>query len=157
VKQAVRLYDVPTRYGGDEFAVILPDSDTEAAARVAQRVLEKAGTAALPAELREAAVPLGLSIGIATFPRPAGDANALVEGGQRDVSREDGGRRDRVWNTPSRMVRAARCDLRVWRCARAVFSDPARLATRELQTLIRPRSRRDCRGRVTRARSSPSR
>src|SRR5207245_10790907 len=41
LKQAVRLYDVPTRYGGDEFAVILPDADTEAATRVARRILEK--------------------------------------------------------------------------------------------------------------------
>src|SRR5713101_1941383 len=45
LKQAVRLYDVPTRYGGDEFAVILPDADTEAATRVATRILEKAAEA----------------------------------------------------------------------------------------------------------------
>src|SRR5439155_9845205 len=48
LKQAVRLYDVPTRYGGDEFAVILPDADTEAATRVARRILEKTELASLP-------------------------------------------------------------------------------------------------------------
>src|SRR5437870_13591600 len=69
VKQAVRLYDVPTRYGGDEFAIILPEADTEVAARVARRILEKAETVALPGELRDAGMPLLLSIGIATFPR----------------------------------------------------------------------------------------
>src|SRR5207245_10393540 len=51
IKQAVRLYDVPTRYGGDEFAVILPDADTEAASRVARRILEKADSVPLPAAL----------------------------------------------------------------------------------------------------------
>src|SRR4029077_11259227 len=79
VKQAVRLYDVPTRYGGDEFAIILPDADTEAATRVAARILEKAAEATLPPELVAARERLQLSIGIATFPRPAGDAAALAE------------------------------------------------------------------------------
>src|SRR3989441_10014445 len=78
LKQAVRVYDVPTRYGGDEFAVILPDADTEAATRVANRILEKTAEAALPAELAAAGERLQLSIGIATFPRPAGDAASLV-------------------------------------------------------------------------------
>src|SRR5207247_2971811 len=48
LKQAVRLYDVPTRYGGDRFAVTLPDADTEAATRVARRILEKTELASLP-------------------------------------------------------------------------------------------------------------
>src|SRR5207302_6742043 len=79
IKQAVRLYDVPTRYGGDEFAVILPDADTDVASRVAHRILEKAAVVPLPSELVAAGERLGLSIGVATFPRPAGDANTLVE------------------------------------------------------------------------------
>src|SRR3989441_7690094 len=79
LKQAVRVYDVPTRYGGDEFAVILPDADTEAATRVANRILEKTAGAVLPPELAAAGERLQLSIGIATFPRPAGDAASLVE------------------------------------------------------------------------------
>src|SRR5438874_9611998 len=36
ITQAVRLYDVPTRYGGDEFAVILPEADSDVASRVAR-------------------------------------------------------------------------------------------------------------------------
>src|SRR5256886_12578148 len=79
LKQAVRVYDVPTRYGGDEFAVILPDADTQASTRVANRILEKTAEAALPAELAAAGERLQLSIGIAPFPRPAGDAASLVE------------------------------------------------------------------------------
>ncbi|HEY8806034.1 MAG TPA: sensor domain-containing diguanylate cyclase [Candidatus Limnocylindria bacterium] len=79
ITQAVRLYDVPTRYGGDEFAVILPEADSEVASRVARRVLEKTAAQTLPAELVAAGRTIALSIGIATFPRPSGDAPALIE------------------------------------------------------------------------------
>jgi len=51
IKQAVRLYDVPTRYGGDEFAVILPEADSDVASRVARRVLEKTAQQPLPPDL----------------------------------------------------------------------------------------------------------
>src|SRR2546430_6027995 len=93
VKQAVRMYDVPTRYGGDEFAIILPDADTEAATRVATRILEKAAEATLPPELVAARERLQLSIGIATFPRPAGDAAPLVQSADAAMYRaqESGG------------------------------------------------------------------
>lgn len=138
VKQAIRLYDVPTRYGGDEFAIILPDADTEAASRVARRVLEKAETVALPGELRDAGVPLGLSIGVATFPRPAGDANALVEAADSAMYRaKQAGGGIRVWEHA--FADGPRGALRPTRAAlppAPYLSDPARLATRELQALI---------------------
>ena len=138
LKQAVRLYDVPTRYGGDEFAVILPDADTEVATRVARRVLEKAETVSLPGELRDAGIPLGLSIGIATFPRPAGDANALVEAADSAMYRaKQAGGGIRVWehafaDGPRGAMRPTRATLP----PAPYLSDPARLATRELQALI---------------------
>lgn len=138
VKQAVRLYDVPTRYGGDEFAIILPEADTEVATRVARRVLEKAETVALPGELRDAGLPLSLSIGVATFPRPAGDANALVEAADGAMYRaKSAGGGIRVWehafaDGPRGAMRPARAALP----PAPYLSDPARLATRELQQLI---------------------
>ena len=138
VKQAVRLYDVPTRYGGDEFAIILPEADTEVATRVARRVLEKAETVTLPGELRNAGIPLSLSIGVATFPRPAGDANALVEAADGAMYRAKiAGGGIRVWehafaDGPHGAMRPARAALP----PAPYLSDPARLATRELQDLI---------------------
>jgi diguanylate cyclase (GGDEF)-like protein len=138
VKQAVRLYDIPTRYGGDEFAVILPDADTEVATRVARRVLEKAETVALPGELRDAGIPLSLSIGIATFPRPAGDAVAFVEAADSAMYRaKQAGGGIRVWehafaDGPRGALRPTRATLP----PAPYLSDPARLATRELQALI---------------------
>ncbi|TME59915.1 MAG: diguanylate cyclase [Chloroflexi bacterium] len=138
VKQAVRLYDVPTRYGGDEFAVILPDADTEAATRVARRILEKAAEAVLPPELVDVREHLGLSIGIATFPRPAGDATALVEAADMAMYRaKQSGGGIRVWehslgDGPRGAIRQRTMNLP----PAPYLADPARLATAELQLLL---------------------
>ncbi len=40
IQASIRTVDVPIRYGGDEFAVILPDTDTRAAERIARRIRE---------------------------------------------------------------------------------------------------------------------
>ena len=138
IKQAVRLYDVPTRYGGDEFAIILPEADTDVASRVARRIFEKLELVAVPGEMRDAAIPIGLSIGVATFPRPLGDAASLVEAADAamyQAKRAGGG--VRVWEHsfaegPHGAMRNGRSTIP----PAPYLSDPARLATRELQTLV---------------------
>ncbi len=40
IEGSIRISDVAGRYGGDEFAVVLPDTDTEQAERVATRLAE---------------------------------------------------------------------------------------------------------------------
>ena len=135
IKQAVRLYDVPTRYGGDEFAVILPEADSEVASRVARRVLEKTAAQTLPAELAAAGRTIGLSIGVATFPRPSGDAPALIESADTAMykAKESGGG-VRVWEHS--FAEGPRGSLRSHTTAPPApyLAEPARLASRELQT-----------------------
>jgi diguanylate cyclase (GGDEF)-like protein len=77
VRRSLRTYDVPVRYGGDEFAVILPSADDVAATRVAERVLGAVANA-IPKEALVSVPGVGLSIGVGTMP-PAGDARALVD------------------------------------------------------------------------------
>ena len=73
VLQQVRAGDVPARYGGDEFVVLLPDTDKAGARVLAQR---------LQVTLKQAAEQLGLpfpirvSIGCATVTN--GDSNLLL-------------------------------------------------------------------------------
>jgi len=143
IKQAVRLYDVPTRYGGDEFAVILPEADTEAASRVARRILERLAAVALPEVLAKAGEVITLSIGVATYPRPSTDASGLVEAADTAMYRaKQAGGGLRVWEHAfaegprGAMRTAARDDTTQ---PAPYLADPSRLSTPELQSLI-PRS-----------------
>ncbi len=62
-----RSVDVVGRYGGDEFMVILPESDRDGAVSMARRVLEEFGQQRVRTERGED-LPLALSIGLAVCP-----------------------------------------------------------------------------------------
>jgi len=138
IKQAVRVYDVPTRYGGDEFAVIVPESDSEVASRVARRVLEKTATQTLPVELAAAGLTIGLSIGVATFPRPSGDAAGLIEFADTAMyTAKAGGGGVRVWEHS--FAEGPRGSMRPHAATpppAPYLAEPARLASAALQALI---------------------
>lgn len=61
IETRARLSDIAVRYGGEEFALILPSTDAAAARLIAERIRESIATAPWP--LR----PVTISIGIATF------------------------------------------------------------------------------------------
>ena len=138
IKQAVRVYDVPTRYGGDEFAIILPEADSEVASRVARRILEKTAAQPLPPELAASDRAIGLSIGVATFPRPAGDASALIEFADTAMYRaKEAGGDVRVWEHS--FAEGPRGSLRTPSVSlphAPYLAEPARLASPTLQALL---------------------
>jgi diguanylate cyclase (GGDEF)-like protein/PAS domain S-box-containing protein len=74
LKAAVREQDTVSRLGGDEFILLLPDTDAAGAARVADKLLQ----AALKPMLIEAnELTVTPSIGIALYPKDGADLDAL--------------------------------------------------------------------------------
>src|ERR1700730_11838189 len=66
-----RDIDTAARYGGDEFAVVLPETGAEAAKQVAQRICDGiANDGMVP--------PLSVSIGIAVYPQDGGRIEPLL-------------------------------------------------------------------------------
>jgi diguanylate cyclase (GGDEF)-like protein len=68
VRETLRPTDTVVRFGGDEFAVILPHTDSSGAVAVAERVLSRVRTLTIPTD-EEATVQCSISIGLAEFDR----------------------------------------------------------------------------------------
>jgi diguanylate cyclase (GGDEF)-like protein len=70
IKKVLRASDVAFRYGGEEFAIIFPDTDLAGAKTVAGRLLKEVAT--FPLKVSEnKTVNLTVSIGLAAFPGAA--------------------------------------------------------------------------------------
>ena len=77
IRKTLRASDVPARYGGDEFAILLPDADHDEAATTATRLREAFATSSFSRDGR-LTVPVGISIGTATFPADGRTAAELI-------------------------------------------------------------------------------
>jgi two-component system cell cycle response regulator len=79
LQRAGREADQVFRYGGDEFAVILPATDTEGARAVARKVARSIRRATLSAAGDGVEPqPVSASIGIATFPEDGADSESVL-------------------------------------------------------------------------------
>ena len=78
-----RISDVPARFGGDEFAVLLPDTDSVTVKDVAERFRKVISDAQFPDKQQNLAGRLTVSIGIATFPCDAPDRETLINNADR--------------------------------------------------------------------------
>jgi diguanylate cyclase (GGDEF)-like protein/putative nucleotidyltransferase with HDIG domain len=76
-RQHVRDYDLVVRYSGDEFIIVLPETDMEEAMNTASRISQAVAVYAkrLPTS---GLAPLGVSVGMASFPEDAGDVKTLL-------------------------------------------------------------------------------
>ena len=87
IRATLRASDVPARYGGDEFAILLPDTDADAALRTAARIRESFASAAFDGGSRSP-VAVSLAIGAATFPADGRSATELIAAADAGLYRE---------------------------------------------------------------------
>jgi diguanylate cyclase (GGDEF)-like protein len=77
MRSVLRTSDIAARYGGDEFALILPDTDHVAAIQATERLLVAFRDSPYAADGRQP-FPIGASIGIATHPIDGRSATELI-------------------------------------------------------------------------------
>lgn len=80
IRQSVRQGDVPSRYGGDEFIILLPGCNRESAASALDRVQ---ASLASPFVVDGVEIHLSTSGGVAAFPEDGGDLDSLLSSADR--------------------------------------------------------------------------
>ncbi len=73
IKNTIRESDSAFRYGGDEFAILLPQTGVEAALKVAERIRQQAY-----ARIEIGSTPVSTSLGISSWPADGINQNALI-------------------------------------------------------------------------------
>lgn len=94
IQAELRYSDVPARYGGDEFVVLLPETPSAGALDVAERIREAMD--AMPIVVDGKPVPSTVSIGVASFPEDGQTIDAVVSRADRALYRAKREGRNRV-------------------------------------------------------------
>jgi len=94
IRRGVRSSDLIARYGGDEFAVLLPDADERVTGEVAERVRKSIANSAI--DIGGQSVSTTVSIGFAVYPDSATDPNELLTLADRALYTSKQAGRDRA-------------------------------------------------------------
>jgi len=73
IRKAIRSVDQPFRYGGDEFAILLPNTSTDAASQVAERIRQQAASKMIAGH-----IPVTASLGLASWPANGKGASEVI-------------------------------------------------------------------------------
>jgi len=96
IAACVRKADIPVRYGGEEFMLILPATDARPLATIGEKIRQ--AVAATPIELGAPGVslPLTISVGVVAFHADSDSADTLIARADAALYRAKEGGRDRV-------------------------------------------------------------
>jgi diguanylate cyclase (GGDEF)-like protein len=91
-----RDIDAPARYGGEELAVVLPQTDSEGAALLAERMREAVERLRVPSVSGDGSLRVTASFGVASVPESAADRDELVAAADAALYRAKRGGKNRV-------------------------------------------------------------
>jgi diguanylate cyclase (GGDEF)-like protein len=95
IRGELRAADLPCRYGGDEFCLLLPETELEGARAIAERIRSAIADHSVAAD--GLALRTTASIGVAAFPEhDAGDVSGLLQNADEALYRAKRAGRDRV-------------------------------------------------------------
>jgi len=78
IREQVREYDLPCRFGGEEFAILMPETTTHEGYVVAERIRKAIETTPIQIPSREDPVYITVSAGVASFPADGHEAEQLI-------------------------------------------------------------------------------
>ncbi len=100
----LRHYDVPARFGGEEFCILLPETTPEVALEIAERIRRAVAESAYEVETSSEPIRATVSIGVAGFPRDGVTANELIHQADLAVYRAKLQGRNRVLDASNEML-----------------------------------------------------
>jgi diguanylate cyclase (GGDEF)-like protein len=92
--KVVRENDLVGRYGGEEFLILLPDSDAQSGARTAERIRKKIEE--LEIETNRENISVTVSIGVSSYPKYGKDADAIISAADTALYRAKSNGRNQV-------------------------------------------------------------
>jgi diguanylate cyclase (GGDEF)-like protein len=105
IQHTVRTTDTPARYGGDEFVVLLPDTDAAGAFVVAEKL--RRDIAALSVQVSDRTIRTSVSIGLVAYPDDGSSVDELMAAADAALYEAKRGGRDRIVGYTTRTERVA--------------------------------------------------
>ncbi|HAL62334.1 MAG TPA: hypothetical protein DCP08_08020 [Chloroflexi bacterium] len=78
IKSNLREYDLPARFGGEEFAILLPEADSQEAYLVADRIRKEVEATRFEVPTSDLPIRATISLGVAHFPEHGREANEMI-------------------------------------------------------------------------------
>lgn len=95
-KKCVRAMDIVCRYGGEEFAIVLPETLRKGALAAAEKIRLKVEKAPIPGRETQQRKTVTVSVGVATIPTDASNTEELIERADAALYRAKANGKNRV-------------------------------------------------------------